>query len=139
MKWFILLVSFLITHTALATQHDMSQDAIKARLKPIGQVHINAESSVTKAAPAAGGAIVANIGEKIYTEKCSLCHASGLAGAPIFHDATAWKARVSKGIDNLLKSAIAGLNAMPPRGTCVECSDSDLKAAILYMLPKNNG
>jgi cytochrome c5 len=41
---------------------------------------------------------------------------------------------VSKGVDGLLATAISGLNAMPPKGTCAACSDEELKVAIEYML-----
>ena len=36
----------------------------------------------------------------------------------------------------LERCPIKGKNAMPPKGTCQECSDSDIKAAIDYMVPK---
>jgi len=39
-----------------------------------------------------------------------------------------------QGIDRLLQTVIAGKGAMPPRGTCADCSDDDLQAAIEYML-----
>ncbi len=73
-------------------------------------------------------------GEEIYNTKCSVCHAAGIAGAPKFGDAAAWAPRAEKGIDGLLATAITGLNAMPPKGTCMDCSDSELKAGIQYML-----
>jgi cytochrome c5 len=40
------------------------------------------------------------------------------------------------GIDALVASAKKGKNAMPPMGTCMDCSDAELKAAIEFMLPK---
>jgi len=39
----------------------------------------------------------------------------------------------ASGLDGLLAKAITGLNAMPPKGTCGECSDAELKAAIQKM------
>ncbi|TCK04840.1 c-type cytochrome [Marinobacterium mangrovicola] len=73
-------------------------------------------------------------GEELYNTKCSVCHASGVAGAPLFGDAEAWAPRAEKGMDALLATAKSGLNAMPPMGTCVDCSDSEMTAAIQYML-----
>lgn len=73
-------------------------------------------------------------GEEVYNTKCSVCHAAGIAGAPKFADAAAWAPRAEKGIDALLATALTGLNAMPPKGTCMDCSDSELKSAIQYML-----
>lgn len=73
-------------------------------------------------------------GEELYTGKCSVCHAAGIAGAPKFGDAAAWAPRAEKGMDALLATAKTGLNAMPPMGTCMDCSDDELKVAIQYML-----
>lgn len=83
-------------------------------------------------APAA--AMADRTGEELYNTKCSVCHAAGIAGAPMFGDAAAWAPRAEKGIDGLLASAKSGLNAMPPMGTCMDCSDDELKGAIQYML-----
>ncbi len=73
-------------------------------------------------------------GEELYNTKCSVCHAAGVAGAPLFGDAAAWAPRAEKGIDALLATAKTGLNAMPPMGTCMDCSDAELTSAIQYML-----
>ena len=84
-------------------------------------------------AVAAGGA--AQSPDDVIAKYCGACHMSGLLGAPKIGDAAAWKTRASAkgGVDGLLKSAIAGLNAMPPKGTCATCSDDELKAAIKVM------
>ncbi|NVK41848.1 MAG: cytochrome c5 family protein [Oceanospirillaceae bacterium] len=73
-------------------------------------------------------------GEELYNTKCSVCHASGVAGAPKFGNAEEWAPRAEKGLDALLATAKSGLNAMPPMGTCMDCSDDELKGAIQYML-----
>ena len=57
-----------------------------------------------------------------------------VAGAPKFGDKAAWEPRIAQGIDAMLSTAINGKGAMPPRGTCMDCSDADLKAAIEYMI-----
>jgi cytochrome c5 len=73
-----------------------------------------------------------------YEQFCIICHKDGLVGAPRFGDEKDWKPRLSgKTLDDLLAVAKKGLNAMPPQGTCTECSDEDLKAAIQYMLPRS--
>jgi cytochrome c5 len=73
-------------------------------------------------------------GEELYKTKCSVCHANGVAGAPKFGDAAAWAPRAEKGIDALVATSITGINAMPPKGTCMDCSEDEMKAAIQYML-----
>ncbi len=72
----------------------------------------------------------------IYNSKCMACHANAIAGAPKTGDAAAWGPRMEKGIDALLASAKTGLNAMPPMGTCMDCTDAELKSAIEFMQPK---
>jgi cytochrome c5 len=40
-------------------------------------------------------------------------------------------------MDTLQANAINGLNAMPPKGLCMACSDEELRAAIEYMVGKS--
>ncbi len=68
-----------------------------------------------------------------YNKSCSVCHAAGVANAPKTGAPDAWKPRLAKGTDNLVLSVKKGLNAMPPRGMCNDCSDADYKALIQYM------
>ena len=87
--------------------------------------------AVTSAVPAF------DAGVSVYNSKCIICHGSGVAGAPKTGDKAAWAPRIAQGMDTLLANAIKGKNAMPPRGTCTECSDADLAAAIEYMVSKS--
>lgn len=73
-------------------------------------------------------------GEQVFNASCIACHMSGVAGAPKIGDHAAWQPRIEKGIDTLLKDAISGIRAMPPRGLCFDCSDNELKLAIEYMI-----
>jgi len=68
-----------------------------------------------------------------YNQSCAVCHASGAANAPKTGDVPAWEPRLAKGIDVLLQSVNNGLNAMPPKGMCFDCSDEDYKALIDFM------
>ena len=112
-----------------------SDEAIAERLKPVGQVCIAGQEckGVGAVAAAAGGG--ARSADDIVAKNCNACHGSGVLGAPKIGDAAAWKARAGErgGLDALLKSAIAGRNAMPPKGTCADCSDDELKGAIQKM------
>ena len=75
-------------------------------------------------------------GHEIYQKYCSVCHASGLAGAPKFHSKEDWQHRCqNKDLQELLTSAIRGINAMPAKGTCSTCQDSDILDAIKFMVP----
>ncbi len=77
-------------------------------------------------------------GQKVYEQFCATCHAADPSidlGAPRFRNTQDWRDRKQKGIEGLLTVTTVGLNQMPPRGGCFECSDKLLKAAIIYMLP----
>jgi len=75
-------------------------------------------------------------GADVYRDFCAVCHSGGWQGAPIANDAGEWKDRVNAGKDALFKNAKNGLNAMPAMGTCMDCSDEELKGAIEEMLPR---
>ena len=77
-------------------------------------------------------------GQKIYQATCQACHVAGVAGAPKQGDKEAWAPRIAKGNDALLSSVKNGLNAMPPMGTCMSCSDEDLRAAIAYLVEQGS-
>jgi cytochrome c5 len=85
-----------------------------------------------------GGAVMAGdaamSGEEIYKTKCQVCHAAGVAGAPKLGDKEAWAPRIAQGMDTLVQHAITGLKAMPPKGTCMDCTDEQLKSAVEYMV-----
>ncbi len=73
---------------------------------------------------------------KVYEQYCVVCHQNGLMGAPKFQSKKDWDAR-KKDKKALILSAMKGLNAMPAMGTCYECSEEDISAAIDYMVPKH--
>ena len=71
--------------------------------------------------------------EQKYTKTCAICHAAGVAGAPKTGDPVEWEARLAKGDEALLKSMNEGLNAMPPKGMCMDCTDQQFLDLIKYM------
>ncbi|MDH3671217.1 MAG: c-type cytochrome [Gammaproteobacteria bacterium] len=79
---------------------------------------------------------VAADGEATYNSACVVCHAAGVAGAPMLGDKAAWAARIAKGKDSLYQSSLKGLNAMPPKGGNASLSDADVQAAVDYMISK---
>ena len=78
--------------------------------------------------------ISARSGEQVYNTFCAACHTSGVMGAPKINNAEDWEPRLAQGMDTVLKHAIEGYNAMPPKGTCSDCSDDEIQAAIDYMI-----
>ncbi len=76
----------------------------------------------------------ARTGEQVVTGTCAECHATGKGGAPKIGDRTAWIARVSPGLDVAVASAIRGHGGMPARGGKADLTDTEVRAAIVYMM-----
>lgn len=72
-------------------------------------------------------------GKEIVQAQCAKCHETGVFGAPKIGDRTAWILRLRRGLDFAVRSAINGHGPMPPRGGMADLTDSELRAAILYM------
>ena len=126
--WFGVLTAAIFAFAVNA--QDMTDDAIKERIKPVGKVKVAGEQA--EAAAGGGGA---KSGEEVYNSACVACHGAGVLGAPKLHVAADWQPRIDeRGMDGILDHAINGFNAMPPRGTCGNCSDDEIKAAIEYMV-----
>lgn len=73
-------------------------------------------------------------GKKIYDAVCAVCHATGKLGAPITGDKDVWASLIKKNLDVLIEHTIEGYKNMPARGACHNCSDTDLIAAVIYMV-----
>ena len=72
-------------------------------------------------------------GEQIVRAQCAKCHESGVGGAPRIGDRAAWTPRVKQGLDGVVRSAIKGHGAMPPRGGMADLTDSEIRSAVIYM------
>lgn len=125
------LLGVVVVAMGVTTAHaqEMTDEAIKERIKPYGSLN------VAGAQAADAGAAAARSGEDVYNGACVACHGSGVLGAPRVHNAEDWQPRLDeRGLDGVWNNALNGLNAMPPRGTCGNCSDDEIKAAIEYMV-----
>ncbi len=129
MKKITVAVAMLMSFAVLAQTpaEDKSLEELKARIAPVGQVYLAGSEPV--AAKPAGP----RTGEQVYQGACFACHATGALDAPKKGDAAAWKPRLAQGMETLHKHAIDGIRAMPPRGTCGDCSDDDILNAIKFM------
>lgn len=118
----------MLSTAAVAQPYDnsLTEEAIKQRLQPIGSVYLAGAESAAAAVPTGPRS-----GEQVYQASCFACHGTGALGAP--KTADDWAARLAKGSEVLLDHAINGFNAMPPRGTCMDCSDDEIAAAIEFM------
>ncbi len=108
-------------------------------------------------------ALIANNGKDIFDRYCTVCHSPAMApmfGSPAAHNIDAWNERKEIAfnlikenlnieqiteqekqiliLNKLLLSAKNGTeNGMPPMGTCMDCSDEDLKNAIIFMMSQD--
>jgi cytochrome c5 len=106
-------------------------DDIRARIKPVGELCEAGQACGQPVAAASSGA--ARSGDQVYNQFCFACHAAGVGGAPKLGNVADWQPRLAKGDDAVWMSVISGLNAMPPKGTCMNCTDDELHAAVAYM------
>jgi cytochrome c5 len=109
----------------------LDANAVAARLKPVADVAFSESGG--------GAAKATRTGEQVVQQYCAACHATGAAGAPKIGDKGAWAKHVGAGLDQLLKLAITGKGAMPPRGGAADLSDDDIARAIVHMANQSGG
>ena len=97
-------------------------------------------SDTSKPAPDLLKPLTLEEGKSIYeTKTCHLCHESGTQGAPITGDKQAWAKRIAQNMDIMYQHAIKGINNMPPKGACMNCTDAEVMGATKYMVQKSKG
>lgn len=77
-------------------------------------------------------------GEMVYKSTCSICHKSGLKGAPRLGIKEDWETRLTQSNEILYDHAVNGFRGkkgfMPSRGSNAKLSDAEVKAAVDYMV-----
>ncbi|MDZ7752808.1 MAG: c-type cytochrome [Gammaproteobacteria bacterium] len=124
--------------SATGNQAAAPQTTESAKSSPAPDPTAKPETTQTAAQEPAAGQSASADGKKIYQQSCQSCHATGAAGAPKLEDKEAWAPRIAKGQDALFSSVKNGLNAMPPKGACMSCSDDDLRAAVAHMVNESS-
>ncbi len=124
---FVLPVFIIIGLVAYVTSGNKPQagssnepEAIAARIQKVGAVEIKDANRAARS------------GEDVFKAQCSACHTTGAAGAPKFSDAGAWGARIGKGYEALLTSALKGKGAMGPQGGG-DFEDFEIGRGVVYM------
>lgn len=120
----VLLVQLVINRPS-TDQAALAPEVVARRIQPVGRIEFGA-------AQAAAGAGL-RTGEEIVKAACGTCHVPGVANAPKIGDQAAWGKLTRQGLPSLMKTAIAGRGAMPPRGGLPDLSDDELARAIVYM------
>ncbi|MFC1236664.1 MULTISPECIES: c-type cytochrome [unclassified Vibrio] len=124
----VLFAAITFSAGTLATNvGDKEYDAIAERIKPVGDVYL------AGAAPVVAERTEPRDGPAVYNTYCTACHATGAAGAPIKGNAEQWAPRIAQGMDVLTNHALQGFNAMPAKGSCMDCSDDEVIAAVKFL------
>lgn len=110
-----------------AVTYMFNSGAAEAR---VSEAAVPTAPAITAAAPAKTDA---NKGKAVYEANCTVCHATGIAGAPKAGDKATWAPRLKTGMDALYATALKGKGAMPPKGGNLSLADGDVKAAVDYL------
>lgn len=73
-------------------------------------------------------------GQQVFESTCSACHTAGVAGAPKLGDNAAWAPYIQQGYESLIKNAINGVGAMPPKGGNASLDDFEVERAVVYIV-----
>ena len=120
---------------SLAVVAGPRDEEIAERIKPVGNVCVEGEDCGAAAPVVAdAGGSEARSGEAVYNTSCNACHGTGAGGAPKLGDAAVWADRIAQGSDVLYSNAINGLNGMPMKGLCMDCSEEEIKLAVDYIV-----
>ena len=125
----------LVSLSALALTDRQRAEMIE-RIRPPGEVCLfgDADCGVAEAVEAVAEA---RDPADIYQRFCVACHSTGVGGAPILGDVPQWEETLAKGIEQVYTNSIDGIGAMPPRGTCMDCSDEEIRDTVDYMIEQS--
>lgn len=126
----ILLVNLVVSSSHMGSGSDaLSPEAIASRIKPVASfalVDANAPKEF-------------KTGQQVFESTCTACHAAGVAGAPKMGDNAVWAPLIASGMDAMLKIAIEGKGAMPPKGGNPALDDFEIARAVVYMANQSGG
>jgi cytochrome c5 len=110
------------------------------RIKPVGKLAMELPTEVAVINTSISTGTVTRDGAQVFDQSCAACHASGIAGAPKLGDQLQWKTRLAKGTKVLYANALNGtsssIGVMPAKGGNASLSETEVKAAVDYILAK---
>lgn len=120
----VLLVKLVTASSHMGSGSDaQTEEAIANRIKPVASFHL-----VDANAPK-----VFKTGQQVFESTCTACHTAGVAGAPKLGDKAAWAPFIKAGYEDMIKNAIHGVGAMPPKGGNPSLSDFEVERAVVYI------
>jgi cytochrome c5 len=128
----VLLVQYIASNPQVGAGSDgQTEEAIAARIAPI------ADAGFTLRDANAPKQLLSGV--EVYKANCAACHDTGAAGAPKTGDNAGWASRIAKGFNTLVKNAIGGIGAMPPKGGNADLDDIEVARAVAYMANQSGG
>jgi cytochrome c5 len=110
------------------------------RIKPVGRFVMELPTQLAATNASMSASTLTRDGAQIFDQSCAACHASGIAGAPKIGDQVQWKTRLAKGTNILYVNALNGISSstgvMPAKGGNSSLSDTEVKAAVDYIVAK---
>ena len=77
------------------------------------------------------------LGQAVFTSTCRSCHVEAAEGAPNLNDAAEWEQRLQQDLATLTRHAIEGHGRMPPKGGYTELLDTEVEAAVAYVINRS--
>ncbi len=136
----VLALSFVAWLSACGQKEEPAAEAPAAEAAaPAAEAPAAEAPAAEAAAPAAAGAVAStDQGKSVFNKTCALCHAAGVAGAPMPGNKDDWGPRIAQGMDTLYTHALDGFTGakgmMPARGGAATLSDDEVKAAVDHMV-----
>lgn len=132
-KFLVVVIATLFISITANAVSEKELSAIKERIKPVGSVCLEGDSSCGAAVAVSTGP---RSGEDVYNAACMACHTTGAGGAPKIGEAAGWADRIAKGTDVLYSAGINGVpgTGMIAKGGCMNCSDDEIKAAVDFIV-----
>lgn len=78
-----------------------------------------------------------SLGKQIYQKNCSICHDQGQLGAPKIGIVQQWRTRIKQNMDMLILNTLKGKGSMPAKGGCAHCDDTEIIAAVKYLVQQS--
>lgn len=120
----IMLVHLVVVSTPAGAGSDAdSAKTILARIQPVASLKL-VDANAPKAYLT---------GKQVFDSTCTACHTAGVAGAPKVGNKADWAPFIKTGYQEMIKNAIHGVGAMPPKGGNASLSDYEVARAIAYM------
>ncbi|MEC5398216.1 c-type cytochrome [Uliginosibacterium sp. H1] len=109
----------------------MDEEETAQLIQPVAKVELSGAAPAASAAP--------RTGEQVVNSVCGACHNAGVAGAPKTGDNAAWAVRFKDGLDGMVKIAMEGKGAMPPKGGGADLTELEITRAVVFMANKSGG